>query len=350
MRAWRLRSVLAGVSVRLPHASGLTLLPEECACCGQAATHHSALARKGDTSVLVGYCDECAEHQASASSRVLALSLASLLLAFSGAAGVPLFAPKLGLYALIAVVTVLSLVPLLVLLMPTRRMHAEHAVRGAAVLWSAQHTLWCARTRYAERVLELNGGELREEPLHAPVGSAWLSAGPVLGIGAACLSFFVYHPLLRVLNLGTTRIQVALDGAPLAAVDPTSNESPAAGSLLRVPAGRHWLVITSAVDGAALGRMQADFQTGAVHLLAFGADDTCFWLETNGYGQEHRAAPSYEALRSPEHFWVLPGGIDTWFGPNPIAAGSATHSSGGLLTALRQAPCAEAPQEVRAAP
>ncbi len=179
MRALRLRSVLAGVSVRLPHAPGLTLLPEECACCGQAVTHHAALPRKGGTSLLVGYCDDCADHQASASSRVLALSLASVLLALSGAAGVPLLAPKLGLYALMAVVTLLSLVPLLVLLMPTRRMHPEHAARGAAVLWSAEHTLWCARAGYAERVLELNGGELGEELLNAPRGSAWLSAGPV---------------------------------------------------------------------------------------------------------------------------------------------------------------------------
>ncbi len=297
----------------------------------------------------MGYCDECAEHQASASSRVLALSLASLLLALSGAAGVPLLAPKLGLLALTFAVGALSLLPLLVLLLPPRGVQPEHAARGPAVYWTAHDRLWCAATRYAERVVALNGGELAPEPLRERLGSAWLSAGPVLGIGAACLSFFVYHPLLRVLNLGTARIEVALDGTRLVAVDPTSNESPAAGGLLRVPAGRHWLSVTSSVDGAALGRVQADFQSGAVHLLAFGADDTCFWLETNGYGQERRATASYAALQSPDHFWVLPGGIDTWFGPNPIAGDAGSHSSGGLLTALRQAPCAEAPQEVRAA-
>ena len=349
MRALRLRSVLEGVSVRLSRASGPTQLPEECACCGQAPSHRSSVAHKDGASLLVGYCDECAEHQASASSRVLALSLASLLLALSGAAGLPLLAPKLGLLALTACVAVLTALPLLVLLLPTRAVQPEHAARAAAVHWTAQDRLWCASPRYAERVAELNGAELAEEPLRERFGSAWLSAGPVLGVGAACLSFFVYHPLLRVLNLGTVRIEVALDDTPLVAVDPTSNESRAAGSLLRVPAGRHWLSVTSSVDGAALGRVQADFQTGAVHLFAFGADDTCFWLETNGYGQERRALPSYEALQSADHFWVLPGGIDTWFGPNPIASDSGSHNSGGLLTALRQAPCTEAPQEVRAA-
>ncbi|MEO8906075.1 MAG: hypothetical protein ABI488_26235, partial [Polyangiaceae bacterium] len=285
MRALRLRSVLAGVSVRLPSASGPALLPEECACCGRASTHRSSVARKDGVSLLVGYCDECAEHQASASSRVLALSLASLLLALSGAAGLPLLAPKLGLFSLVVAVTLLSLLPLLVLILPTRAVAAEHAAKAAAVRWTAQGRLWCAARRYAERVAELNAGELIEEPLAERLGSAWLSAGPLLGIGAACLSFFVYHPLLRILNLGTARVEVALDGVELVAVDPTSNESPAAGCLLRVPAGRHWLSVRSSTDGAALGRVQADFQSGAVHLFAFGADDTCFWLETTGYGQ-----------------------------------------------------------------
>ena len=122
--ALRLQPVLAGVSIRLPRANGPagpTLLPEECACCGQAATHQRALSRKDGVSLLVGYCDECAEHQASASARVLALSLASLLLALAGAAGVPLLAPHLGLFGLVCVVIVLSALPLLALLVPRRR-------------------------------------------------------------------------------------------------------------------------------------------------------------------------------------------------------------------------------------
>jgi hypothetical protein len=163
------------------------------------------------------------------------------------------------------------------------------------------------------------------------------------------LSFFVYHPLLRVLNLGTVPVQVALDGRPLSAVDPTSNESPLAGALLRVPAGQHTLSVASAVDGRELSREQADFHSGAVHLLAIAASDTCFWLETTGYGREQRVGRSYEPLRPGEHFWVLPGGIDTWFAPNPDSSDPNSRSSGGLLTALRQAPCAEAPREVRSA-
>ncbi|HEY3666208.1 MAG TPA: hypothetical protein VGL19_09420 [Polyangiaceae bacterium] len=345
----RPRPVLAGESVLLPRGAGPAQLPAECACCAGPATHQLGLSGKDGASVLVGYCEECAEHQAGLSSRVLAVALASLILALAAAAGLPLLAPGLGLFALVVSVAGLSVLPLAVLLHRPAAAESPHAAHGPAVHWAGVDRLWCAAPRYAARVAELNAGTLSAEPAQERLGSAWLSAGPVLGVGAACLSFFVYHPLLRVLNLGTTRIEVAIDGQPLVAVDPTSNESAAAGALVRVPAGEHVLGVSSTADGSALGRIQADFHSGAVHLFAYGADDTCFWLETTGYGQERLALRSYEPLRSAAHFWVLPGGIDTWFAANPTASDPSSHSSGGLLTALRQAPCVEAPQEVRAA-
>jgi hypothetical protein len=210
--------------------------------------------------------------------------------------------------------------------------------------------LLCAAPAYAEHVAALNGGELSRTTVPERWGSAWLSAGPVLGLGAACLSFFVYHPLLRVLNLGPVPVEVAIDGKRLTSVDPTSNESPAGGALVRVPAGAHTLSVFSSLDGAALGSSAVDFRSGAVHLFAIAAEGTCFWLETTGYGREQRVAPSYQPLPASEHFWVLPGGIDTWFAANPLPSAAQARSSGGLLTALRQAPCGEAPQEVRPAP
>jgi hypothetical protein len=338
-----------GVSVALPASLSGTLLPEECACCAEAATHRLALARADGASLLVGYCDECAEHQASSSSRVLSSTLASVLLALSSAAGLPLLAPRLALLPLVLCVCGLSLLPLLLALLPVRAAEPPHAARGPAVFWGPDQRLLCAAPGYAERVARLNGGELRAERVPERWGSAWLSAGPVLGLGAACLSFFVYHPLLRVLNLGPVRVEVALDGQRLVSVDPTSNESPAGGELLRVPAGTHTLSVVSSVDGSALGASSVDFRSGAVHLFAIAAQGTCFWLETTGYGREQRATRSYQPLPASEHFWVLPGGIDTWFAPNPEPSTANAHSSGGLLTALRQAPCAEAPQEVRPA-
>jgi hypothetical protein len=341
---------LDGVSVALPASRAPALLPEECACCAEPSTHRLALTRSDGASLLVGYCDECAEHQASSASRVLSLTLASVLLALTSAAGLPLVLPHLGLLSLMLSACALSILPLLLALLPARSVELPHSARGPAVFWAEDSRLLCAAPGYAERVVLLNGGESSPARVPEPWGSAWLSAGPVLGLGAACLSFFVYHPLLRVLNLGPVRVEVALDGRPLAAVDPTSNESPAGGALLRVPAGAHTLSVVSSVDGTALGTSSVDFRSGAVHLFAIGAQEVCFWLETTGYGREQRLQASYERLPSAEHFWVLPGGIDTWFAPNPEPSTANAHSSGGLLTALRQAPCAEAPQEVRSAP
>jgi len=347
MRVPRLTTVLEGASVALPTSPGPVLLPEACACCAEAATHRVAMTRKDGVSLLVGYCDECAEHQASTSSRVLSLTLASVLLALASAAGLPLLLPRLGLFGLLFAVCALSLLPLLLTLLPARPVLPPHAARGPALYWGANGELLCASPAYAARVATVNGGTLASVAVPERWGSAWLCTGPVLGVGAACLSFFVYHPLLRVLNLGPARVEVALDGQRLVAVDATSNESPAGGALVRVPAGAHTLSVTSSVDGSALGESAVEFHSGAVHLFAFGADDTCFWLETTGYGQERRAALSYQALPAAEHFWVLPGGIDTWFAANPEPSEANTRSSGGLLTALRQAPCSVAPPEVR---
>jgi hypothetical protein len=348
LRALREGRVHHGVSVALAPSVSRTVLPEECACCAEPATHRLAARGRGGVSLLVGYCDDCAEHQASLASRVLALALSSLLLALVAAAGLPLLAPGLGWFGLSLLVLLFSSLPLAALFFPIAPSAAPHTSRGPAVTWGTAGDLRCASPRYAERLAELNGG-LAQQPtlIRERTTSAWLCAGPVLGVGAACLSFLVYHPLLRILNLGPVPAEVALDGKRLAAVDATSNESPSAGAIVRVPAGAHVLSMTSLIDGSALGHVSVELHSGAVHLFAISAEGTCFWLETSGYGREQLAQPSYQPLTSADHFWVLPGGIDTWFAPNPGTADPNARSSGGLLTALRQAPCTEAPQEVR---
>ncbi len=345
MLRWFARPVLAGVSVAL--APGPALLPEECACCGNSATHQLAT-ELGARSLLIGYCDECAEHQASASSRVLAVALASLLLGLTSALGLPLLAQRVGALGLALLALVSAFVPFIFLWLPRGQFAPPHTARGAAVIWLPDGRLWCARSSYAERVAALNRAPLELASRREVVASPWLAAGPLAALGAAVISFFVYHPLLRVLNLGSSRIEVALDGVHLVAVDATSNESPAAGALVRVPAGRHSLTVSSTTDGALLDRVEVDFESGAVHLFAPGAAGTCFWLETTGYGEEQLTKSAYQPLRSENGFWVLPSGIDNWFAPNPVPSDTRSHSSGGLLTALRQAPCADAPPEARA--
>jgi hypothetical protein len=215
MRAWScaLRPVLVGVSVALP--PGTAILPEECACCAEPATHRLAARRRDGVSVLVGYCDECAEHQAAASSRMLSLALSSLLLGLVTAGGLPLLAPRLGLFGLAFSSCVASLLPLGFLLLRQAHAGSAHAARGPAVLWAPGDRLLCADERYGRRIAELNGASALPAPIREGIASPWLSAGPLVGIGAACLSYFVYHPLLRVINLGSAQIVVAVDGARL---------------------------------------------------------------------------------------------------------------------------------------
>ena len=346
MRLPRFASALPVSSIALP--PGAALLPPECACCGEPATHQVALERAGSASLFVGYCDACAEHQAAASARSLALALASALLGLASAAGLPLLFPRLGLAGLSCLTLVLSVLPLALLLVPRAVAEPPHTARGP-VLSARAEQLLSSNAAYAERLAALNGAVPQATTHRERFGSPWLSAGPVIALGAACLAYFVYHPLLRVLNLGTSRILLVLDGAPFASVDPTSNESPSAGALVRVPAGHHLITVNRA-DGTRVAELSADFQSGAVHLYAPASEGTCFWLETTGYGLEQRVAPSYEPLVSNDLFWVLPGGIDNWFAPNPRPTPGGSQSSGGLLTALRQAPCSEAPPEARATP
>src|SRR6478735_1323892 len=145
-----LESRLEGASVTLPVSLSSALLPEECACCAEAASHRTALTRADGASLLVGYCDECAEHQASSSSRVLSLTLASVLLALTSAAGLPLLAPRLGLPLLLLCVCALSGLPLLLAFLPTRPVRPPHAARGPAVVWVQHQRLLCAAPAYAE--------------------------------------------------------------------------------------------------------------------------------------------------------------------------------------------------------
>jgi hypothetical protein len=259
-----------------------------------------------------------------------------------------LLAARAGLLGLAFAAGLAALAPLAFLLLPQRPIEPPHVAHGRAVDWRAEQRLWCASEPYAARVAQLNEAVPVPAAAREALGSAWFAVGPLVAVAVACLSYFVYHPLLRIINLGSARIEVAIDGAHLTSVDATSNESPSAGALLRVPAGQHVLSVSSAVDGTALASVNVDFQSGAVHLFAPGDRGTCFWLETTGYGQEQLAKPSYQPLVSEDHFWVLPGGIDTWFATNPAPSDPGSRSSGGLLTALRQAPCAEAPPEARA--
>jgi hypothetical protein len=127
-------------------------------------------------------------------------------------------------------------------------------------------------------------------------------------------------------------------------VEPTSAESPRAGVEMRVPSGQREFSVEDPA-GRRVSQSLVKVVAARDHLYAPASREYCFWLETSGYG---RNAPdvSIVPLVGQLRFWVLPGSVDTWFSENPKVSPGDGRSSGGVLTALRQASCADAPDSV----
>jgi hypothetical protein len=150
---------------------------------------------------------------------------------------------------------------------------------------------------------------------------------------------------VRIVNLTDARLAVRVDGHLLALVDATSTENARAGVEVRVPSGQREFLAESP-GGQTVARAAVHVHGGREHLYAPGSDGYCFWLETTAYGRAAPPNPRVEPLVGTGRFWVLPGHVDTWFDKNPDAPPGDRRTSGGALTALRQARCADAPAGV----
>ena len=78
-----------------------------------------------------------------------------------------------------------------------------------------------------------------------------------------------------------------------------------------------------------------------------GSDLTQLFNFLTGYGRD--ATRSVRPLVSGARFFALDTDVDSWFVASPEPPAFDRRSSGGTLTALRQSPCARAPESVRAA-
>jgi hypothetical protein len=148
-------------------------------------------------------------------------------------------------------------------------------------------------------------------------------------------------PVVRVVNLTTDALTIDVDGRRVARVEPTSLESPSAGTELRVPSGPHELT-ARAPDGRVLEQAYVTVIAGRPHLFAPASVGFCFWLETRSYGRDERdgASPvTREPLEGPPSFWPLPANLGGFFLPAPAVESQETRLTGGALTVLRQAPC-----------
>jgi len=318
------------------------VLPAACACCGNPAAASRVEVRTADeASLIIPYCSVCQAHVSAATTRVLAPTLASCLLAGTLAASLPILWTE-GPAVLLVVLSLLgAALPLLVALRWRPRPQPGHTAGGRAVFWLRSGELACSNPKWAAELAARSGVSARRVWLVERSLSPWMLSGLILALLAGPFFVWLHRPLVRVINLTDGRITVTVDGRVVARLDPTSAESPAAGAEVRVPAGERRLV-SIAADGRVVAESRVSVRAGRQHLYAPGSDDYCFWLETVGYGRLVREAPSIEPLRGALRFWVLPA-VDTWFSPNPPPAAQDDRSSGGELTALRQARCTQAP-------
>ena len=335
-----------GRSVRL--AARGSQIPGTCACCELPAARSLVERRARDgTSLIVPYCETCSAHAAAAKNRALAATLASLLVGLALAAGLPLAWAWLPAVPYVLLVVLGASAPLLATAPALARPKSGHFAAGRAVWWNSDGSLACANPRWAAQLARHNQIECRVATLReGSLGPAsWVGVGTALVV--APFFYWLHHPLVRIVNLNPARIVIFADGRRLVSVDPTSAESPAAGVELRVPAGRRRLE-ARLPNGKHVSTIEARAESAGAHLYAPGADQYCFWLETTRYGRA--GGPTLvEPLSGQDRFWRLPSGLDTWFAPNPPASSQDRRSTGGALTALRQAPCAEAPAGVRRA-
>lgn len=316
------------------------LVPPACACCGAAAADSRVeRQRSGDLSIIVPYCHICLRHASRPMTQSLAVTLASCLLAGAASALLPIAWPWLAWLPFSLIVLLASMAPLGIASLVRRRCDAGHTARGRAVWWLPDGTLFCTHSAWAAQLARENQVPARVRLAREPRLGPWAWAGGVLALGAAPFFHWLHHPWVRVLNLTAREVTVLCDGHPVARLIPSSVESPEAGLEVRLPAGRHRLQAVT-TTGEVVSDALVSVRSGRPHLYAPGEHEYCFWLETTHYGRREPTVPVIEPLETSRKFWVLPVFVDTWFRENP-KNDPVVSTSGGVLTALRQARCAD---------
>lgn len=333
------------MAVRLDESR--VVVPPECACCAALASRAVLEARFASSEkVLVPYCANCHEHAARAKTRALGAVIASALLAATFTAGLPLVwqPPSAVVYGLLSACA--AALPLVVLRLRRERREPGHASAGRAAFFTADGTFVCAAKGWATRLAEASNAELSETSAGEPVAPPWAVLFPIVSGVGALLLYGLHFPVVRVLNVTATRLAIAVDGRPYLQIEPTSAESAAAGTSVRLPSGRHVLTATDP-KGRVVETASVNIEGGAQHLYAPGSGGVCFWIETTRYGRLGKQAEAPEALSTMTTFWALSRDIDVWFAPSPPRPDGDDRSSGGLSYAVRQAPCDDMPGRVR---
>ncbi len=324
------------------------MVPGQCACCGAAAaTSRVAESADRSRSLIIPYCDGCLRHATARTTRNLAAALGSCLLALTLSLSLPMVWARAPLGLELVVVVLASGLPVLWRLGWPRRARPGHTAIESAVWWLSDGSVGCTHREFARALAAANSGEVSLLASGPPRLTPWLAAGPIVALIASPAGWYLHHPSVRIVNLSDVAIVVRLDDHAVVKVEPSSTENPAAGVEVRLPSGEHELV-AQAPDGTVLSRERVRLESGARHLWAPESSGVCFWLEETRYGRADDRGPArIEALGGAQRFWVLPRRVDSWFAPNPPPTTADSRSTGGVLTALRQARCEQAPAQAR---
>lgn len=320
-----------------------TELPALCACCAAPVDEKIVLEPRGPAP-SVPYCAACAPHASLPATRTLAVGVASSLIAVTLAACWPLARPFAGAVESAGVAVLGAMFPALTVLWQ-RAPAPPHRASGRAVRWLRSGSVACKNLEFAESLSGRAGTAVEPRRLVDLSDAKLLWVSILLAVVLAPVLHRLHHPRVRIVNLTDRRLLVAVDGQMLASVEPTGSESPAAGVEVRAPAGKRSIVARHS-DGTVVDAREAAIRSGHRHVYAPGDHGHCFWLETTGYGRRATGEPDILPFSPARRFFTLETTVDSWFSPNPPASDD-TWSSGGQLTALRQAACRDAPPAVR---
>lgn len=267
------------------------------------------------------------------------MRLASAIVGLAICFALPVFLPWWSKPMCSAMTLFASALPFVRALFPART-SAPHTASGRAVELLPSGALACTREVYAREIAARAGVGCQERPRSRAASPFDLALLLLPALVLSPLSHSYQHPGVRVLNLADLPGDFFVDGKRLARVEPSSGESPFAGVELNVPSGTRTFLLRD-LEGKVIDSTVVDVRAGAHHLYAPASDETCFWLETRGYG---RAATktSYEPLFGQDRFWVIPEDVRGWFLPGSEATPS-TRATGGSARVLRQAACVDAP-------
>lgn len=312
-------------------------MPTGCANCGAPATARHP-EKVGHSTLAIPTCSRCLGLRLQLGTLRLAASLSAIVAAGVLLLTLPRLLPNLDRLDYILWATVPTFFPALVVWL-LRRRPPEDCTSGAAAVWAhGGDQLRCTSRVWATQLSDLNQAPLTVLNGRTPVLTVGLFAGAVAAGVAAPVVYDLLHPKVVALNLDASEFTLLVDGREVGVVEASSLESPRAGFRFRAGVGqRRFDAVTP--DGQVLATAEPRLEAGQTYLYAPLSEDFCFWLETADYGRGNSESETIELDRRRE-FWRLPKHVDNWFFANPIPP-SDRRSSGGQLTALRHARCAD---------